>query len=59
MIRYKGLARLYVILLFGLDLSQFAPQIEELRNLGIGGLKDKFNKLEEIEFLQSLVTINE
>jgi len=29
-------------------------QIEGLRDLGIGGLTDKINKLEEIEFLQFL-----
>jgi hypothetical protein len=28
--------------------------IEELRNWGIEGLKDKINKLKEIEFLQFL-----
>jgi hypothetical protein len=29
-------------------------EIEELRNWGIEGLKDKINKLNEIEFLQFL-----
>jgi hypothetical protein len=40
--------------LLGTLSQSICTKIEGLRNLGIEGLKDKINKLKEIEFLQFL-----